>query len=99
MTQPEVEKLLGPPRNEVGLQVVVWAPRKEGSVVSAYMGPRTAPIRFFPKREAEEGGNEYLWVGKSGLIALYVGSDGCLGEKYFSTVHPSEPSYLDLIRS
>lgn len=89
MSQPEVERLLGGPRNECREPVIVWAPR-EGKVMSAEIAPGELGGPYFPDAGQDE--KELVWVGYGGLIAARLGNDGRVRDKYFSEVHsPGRP--------
>lgn len=94
MSRAEIERLLGAPRNEIAGQATVWVPR-DGKKVSQRIAPAEPPGPFFP--DAPQGDQELVWLGVKGLIAVRVGDDGGVREKYFSTVHDLDPSTVDLL--
>jgi hypothetical protein len=80
----EAERILGgAPRNECG-DVDVWV-RRDGRIVSAELPVGLVVLRFFP--DAGPEAREVVWVGESGLIALLIGPDDRVQDKYFSTVN------------
>jgi hypothetical protein len=84
----EVEHILGgPPRNECDGDAIVWV-RRDGRRVSAELPARDVTLRFFADAAAD--GQERVWVGESGLIAILVTPDGLVRDKYFSDVHVVE---------
>ena len=90
MTRAEVERVLGgPPRNECRDRVDVWVPRA-GRRTSAELVPGPVAIRFFPGADGEEA----VWVGEKGLIAVRFGPDGRLRETYVSDVVGPDESLL-----
>ena len=94
MTRDEVERALGgPPRNECREPVDVWVRGEGGELRSAELAPTGPAVRFFPSADPAPGGDEAVWVGEAGLIAVRFGDDGRVREKHFSTVHrPGRPS-------
>jgi hypothetical protein len=90
MTRAEVERVLGgPPRNECRDRVDVWVSRA-GRRTSAELVPGPVAIRFFPGADGEEA----VWVGEKGLIAVLFGADGRLRETYVSDVIGPDESLL-----
>ena len=88
MEQSEVEKLYGPPRNEVQ-RAIVWVRQEDGRQVSTEIPPGSLKIDFF--RDAKNKGHQAVWLTKTGLVAVNFGKDGKLQHKYFSTVHVLGP--------
>jgi hypothetical protein len=90
MSRAEVERLLGgAPRNEISGHAIIWIPRGD-SRVSHQVLPGEPLGPFFPN--APEGTPELVWLGEKGLIAVHLGEDGRVADKYFSTVHDLDES-------
>jgi hypothetical protein len=90
MSRAEVERLLGgAPRNEISGHAIVWVPKGATRVSRQVLSDE--PLGpFFP--DAPEGAPELVWLGEKGLIAVRVGEDGRVADKYFSTVHDLDES-------
>lgn len=85
MSQAEVERILGSPRNECRTDAFVWVPR-DGKVVSAEVTLAGPPTRVF----AQPGDRELVWIGPEGLIAVRLAADNRVLETHFSTVQVQE---------
>jgi hypothetical protein len=95
MSQAEVKRILGPPRNECHTDADVWVPRN-GNDVSAEVTLGGPPVRVFADGAAGE--HELVWIGPEALIAVRLAADGRVLDTHFSTVQPVErPTILSCL--
>jgi hypothetical protein len=96
MSQADVERILGPPRNECHTDADVWVPRN-GKVVSAEVTLGGPPVRVFADgADGGDGEHELVWIGPEALIAVRLAADGRVLNTHFSTVQLVErPTILD----
>jgi hypothetical protein len=69
MTETDLESALGPPRNQCRNAVTVWAPKADGTIISAEIAPGTPDVQFFSNAGTRDQGREIVWLSETGLIA------------------------------
>ncbi len=99
MQQAHIEaKLLGPPRNVLRQDAIIWVPQPDGKQISGTVTPGPVTTNFFPNTSGD--GHQAVWLTETGVVVAYFGEDGRLEDKYFSTVHVlGPPPMLDWLVS